>query len=187
VRSRGRYSIHRARRTTVALNYTTKATNNADECPARRAWVALRGAFLVAAGPASHRVFFPGFCHTQATNNTRDRNPFGYRLKSPRSKQVEPELPRRLLLNLTCIRARAREITRPRLDTSLRRINRIEPILQLQPEVFDEVARVHNAEPGAQSDEPLIPDLLAKDRASVQKIVVVRVGRARLSVVTRRL
>ena len=71
-----------------------------------------------------------------------------------------------------------------RLDASLRGVNRVEAILELEPEVLHEVARVHDAESRAESDEPLVSDLLSEDRAGIQQIVIVRIGRCGAGVVT---
>src|SRR5688572_32469056 len=100
------------------------------------------------------------------------------RLEPPGPEEVEPELAGGLLLNLAGIRPRARQVARARLDAGLGRVDRVEPVLQLEPEVLDEIAGIDHAQTGAQADEPLIPDLLAEDRAGIQQIVIVGVGGA---------
>ena len=82
-------------------------------------------------------------------------------LESPRAEKIETELSRCLLLNLGRVRAGTCEISRSRLDACLRRIYRVESIFELEPEILDEIARVDDAKTRAQSDEPLIANLLS--------------------------
>src|SRR5687768_16166108 len=105
-------------------------------------------------------------------------------LEPPGSEEVEPELAGGLLLNLARIRPCACQVARARLDTGLGRVNRVEPVLELEPEVLHEIAGVDHAQACAQADEPLIPDLLAEDRAGIQQIVIVGVRCARAGVVS---
>src|SRR5512141_19490 len=96
------------------------------------------------------------------------------RSESPGPEEVEAELTRSLLLDLRRV-ASARHVARARLDAALSRVDRIEPILELEPEVVLEVVRVHETETGAQSKEPVAADLLADDGARVQQAVKIRV------------
>src|SRR5687768_5219071 len=108
-------------------------------------------------------------------------------LEPPGSEEVESQLAGGLLLNLARIRPSARQVARARLDACLGRVNRVEPILELEPEVLDKIAGVDHAQTCAQADEPLIADLLAEDRAGIQQIVIVGVRGGRTGVVSGRL
>src|SRR5512132_3528833 len=99
-------------------------------------------------------------CHTigRPSHPSREARPS----EPPRPEEIESELTRSLLLGLWCV-ARAGDVARARLDARLRCVDRIETILELEIEIVLEVVRVHEAEPGAQAEKPLVADLLAYD------------------------
>ena len=171
----------------LTADHSAKAADDANECAARGTWITLGCALLVAAGAAYHSVFFAQLRHrsSQVRQQHTQQRPIScdeYRgrrattiapsLESPGPEQVEAELAGSLLLYLTGVRARAGQITRARLYAGLRRVDGVEPVFELESEILDEIARVYDAQPCAESDEPLIPDLLAEDRAGIEQIVV---------------
>ena len=113
----------------LALDDPLEAAHHADESAAPLAGISFRRALFLSARAADHRILLVEVRHSE----------------SPGTEKVKAQLPRRLLLNLRGV-SRASDVTRTRLDTCLRSVDRIEAILNLQSEIVAEIIGVHEAQ-----------------------------------------
>jgi hypothetical protein len=148
VRSSRAFGMLRRFDALLAQRYTLEAAHHANESATAIARIAFGSALLVATSAADHRVLLAKIAHSE----------------SPGSEEVKTQLPRRLLLNLRSV-SRAGDVARTRLDTRLCSVDRIEPILNLQSEIVAEIVGVYEAQSGAETDEPVIANLLSNDGA----------------------